>query len=54
MDQSLEYKIGVMQAFLAGQAIEAFLLYEDTWGNPFDTANPSWNWSSYYYRVKSS
>ena len=54
MDQSLEYKIGVMQAFLAGQAIEAFPLYEDVWCRPFETANPSWNWSSYYYRVKSS
>ncbi len=52
MDQSLEYKINVMQAFQEGKAIEAAPSYEDTVGNFFDTADPSWNWHDYYYRVK--
>ncbi len=52
MDQSLVYKIEVMQASLAGQAIEACLLQEDFSGNFFTTADPSWDWTSYYYRVQ--
>jgi len=53
MDQSLEYKIGVMQAFLAGQAIEACLLTDTLPANFFTTADPSWDWTSCYYRVRS-
>lgn len=53
MDQSLEYKIGVMQAFLAGQSIEACLLTDTLPANFFTTADPSWDWTSYHYRVRS-
>ena len=53
MDQSLEYKIGVMQAFLAGQSIEACLLTDTLPANFFTTADPSWDWTSCYYRVRS-
>jgi len=54
MDQSLGYKIAVMQAFKEGKAIEMAVLYDVGTGEFFDVKDPSWNWYQCYYRVKQS
>ena len=53
-DNSIEYKIKVMEAFRDGKKIQSLVKEYWCWRNPTwrDEVNPVWDWERYYFCIK--